>query len=163
MRGKYLFPMLGHQSSLEFCETKLHFICISRSFVIVRRISDRSRLPFALSYAIESLLKDDRLTNSLQMASSRNKAPRKKHEVMFIDDATPSPRPRRVAVPDHFSQFIFKIPEKVKWRDIAAMFALAHSQERLDNAPGSDESSNAGIIRNRFSLCHPMRILSSIG
>jgi hypothetical protein len=62
-----------------------------------------------------------------------------------------------------FSHFISKITEKVEWRDIAALFALAHKQERFDNAPGSGESSNAGIIRDMFSLCHPMRILSSIG
>jgi hypothetical protein len=60
------------------------------------------------------------------MASSRSKAARKKHEATFIADATPSPRPDVLQFPIIFSQFIFKIPEKVEWRDIAALFALAH-------------------------------------
>jgi hypothetical protein len=85
-----------------FVRPSFIFICIFRSFVIVCRISGRSRLPFAFSFTIGSLSKDDHLTNSLQMASSRSKAPRKKHKVTFIADVTPSPRPRRAAVPDHF-------------------------------------------------------------
>jgi hypothetical protein len=34
--------------------------------------------------------------------------------------------PNVLQFPIIFSQFISKIPEKVEWRDIAALFALAH-------------------------------------
>jgi hypothetical protein len=90
------------------------------------------------------------------MTSLRSKAPRKKYHVIFIADVIPVLAPAVLQFPITFSQFISRIPEKVEWRDIAALFELAYSQERFNNAPGWDESGNAKSTRNMSLLCYPM-------